>query len=313
MTAFLTAMCDRELDDSAPDWVHLFPLGEMTGRDGRRFSLSDPQALIELFNEGAVDLPIDYEHQADASPKDKSGPVPAAGWIKELKARADGLWGRVEWTAQASQLIAEKAYRYLSPSFFHRKGDNAIVRLKGAGLVHNPNLHLHALAAQQMEDSTLLSRLLKALDLPETGDEDDVFEQLGNLTRKLEELHAATQSIETPDPARFVPIEVVKDLHSSLGQATAQQARDRADRKVSDALSKGHISPGMKDWALDLCARNEADFDSFLNSFPPAFAHLFEPSGMSGLPPGAGSEEIQTGLAATVCNQLGLAPGTLKA
>lgn len=115
LPATLTATCDRDLDGDAPDWVQLFPTGQMVGRDGRRFNLADPAAVLRAFQADAVDLPIDYEHQSDRQPDQKSGPVPAAGWIKELKADASGLWGRVEWTAQARELITGKAYRYPLP------------------------------------------------------------------------------------------------------------------------------------------------------------------------------------------------------
>ena len=46
MTATASATCDRALSGDAPDWVHLFPAGHMTGRDGREFDLADPQAII---------------------------------------------------------------------------------------------------------------------------------------------------------------------------------------------------------------------------------------------------------------------------
>jgi phage I-like protein len=77
--------------------------------------------------------------------------VPAAGWIKELKADDSGLWGRVEWTATAREMIGRKEYRYLSPSFLFHPKTRQILRLKGAGLVHNPNLHLTALASQETD------------------------------------------------------------------------------------------------------------------------------------------------------------------
>lgn len=115
MPATLTATCDRDLGGAAPDWVQLFPVGQMIGRDGRRFNLADPQMIVSAFQDDAVDLPVDYEHQSDTQPEQRSGPVPAAGWIKELKADKTGLWGRVEWTAQARELITGKAYRYPLP------------------------------------------------------------------------------------------------------------------------------------------------------------------------------------------------------
>lgn len=140
----------------------------MTDRDGRHFNLIHPQTLINAFTDGGVDLPIDYEHQNDKRPV-QGGQVPAAGWIKELKADEAGLWGRVEWTTQASELINAKAYRYLSPSFMFEQVGKVIVRLKGAGVVHTPNLHLKALASREDDlsgDARLLSRFAEAFNLP---------------------------------------------------------------------------------------------------------------------------------------------------
>ncbi len=85
----------------APDWVHLLTIGEMNARDGRRFRLSDPFAVIRAYQAAAVDLPIDYEHQIDKEASRLKGPVPAAGWIKELKVKGAALWARVDWTDRA--------------------------------------------------------------------------------------------------------------------------------------------------------------------------------------------------------------------
>jgi phage I-like protein len=101
MQGLATGALDRALNadtaaKGAPEWVHLLPNGFMQGRDGRSFDLADPGGLILAFQANAIDLPVDYEHQADTPEARLKGPVPAAGWIKELQARADGLWGRVE-------------------------------------------------------------------------------------------------------------------------------------------------------------------------------------------------------------------------
>lgn len=144
MRGLATAICDRALapGGAAPEWVHLFPEGKMTGRDGRSFDLADPAALVIAFQVDGVDLPIDYEHQNDRPEAKLHGPVPVAGWIKELKMKAGGLWGRVDWTATARELIGNREYRYISPAFLFHPKTKAIMKLKGAGLVHNPNLHL---------------------------------------------------------------------------------------------------------------------------------------------------------------------------
>ncbi len=116
MQGLQTAKLERALNadaaaKGAPEWVHLLPNGFMQGRDGRSFDLADPQGLILAFQAMAVDLPVDYEHQVDTPEARLKGPVPAAGWIKELQARADGISGRVEWMATAAELITAKEYR----------------------------------------------------------------------------------------------------------------------------------------------------------------------------------------------------------
>ncbi len=118
----------------------------MKARDGRRFVLRDPAAVIAAFREGEVDLPIDHEHQADRKDAARTCPVPAAGWIKDLKSDRGALWGRVEWTAAARSLIEAREYRFLSPSFFF---DPRVFFKDGTGDV---------------------TRLAALLDLPARGD-----------------------------------------------------------------------------------------------------------------------------------------------
>ena len=76
-------------------------------------------------------MPVDYDHQNDKPDPGRSGPVPAAGWIKELEVATNSLWGRVVWTARASELISAKEYRYISPAFYYQK-DGTINRFIGA-------------------------------------------------------------------------------------------------------------------------------------------------------------------------------------
>ena len=55
-----------------------------------------------------------------------------------------------------------------------------IVKLKGAGLVHNPDLHLNALAGEQSPmapaapDADMMQRILAALGLPPDASPDQI-------------------------------------------------------------------------------------------------------------------------------------------
>ena len=147
---------------AAPEWVHLLPpKARIKARDGRQFvarecsafAVDDPARLVADFNTRAVDLPVDFAHQSELADPQSGRPVPAAGWIKELRADATGLCALVEWTARAAAMIAAREYRYLSPAFRHDDA-GVITRLKSAGLVHNPALQRDPLPVEARRDDT---------------------------------------------------------------------------------------------------------------------------------------------------------------
>lgn len=331
MTGLASATCDRALaPGAAPEWVHLLPDGHITGRDGRTFVLADPAALVLAFQSSGVDLPIDYEHQNDNPEARRSGPVPAAGWIKEMKVAADGLWGRVEWTATAREMIANREYRYLSPSILYHPQTRQIVKLKGAGLVHNPNLHLHALNAQAdpaapsapAATSADFPRLLaEALGLPTDTAPDEVLATVKRVMAALAEIAGKTspdgatmaelaQAASVPDPAKFVPVATVRAMLAERNAERVALGEERAQAKVAEAMRKGYLSGAMKDWALALCMSDEASFDAFLAGSGPAFAHLSERI-IQGAPPAADRPAAGSAAAVSICAQLGLAPDRL--
>ena len=282
MAGLKRASCDVELNGT-PEWVHLLPLGKMTGRDGRAFDLADPAALVLAFQSSGVDLPVDYEHQNDRPEAKLRGPVPAAGWIKDLRHDAQGLWARVEWPATASEMIANREYRYVSPSFMFHPATKQIVKLNGAGLVHNPNLHLTALASEEtdMADDDFTAEIAKLLGLDEASDAKSI----------LDALRAKLKDGGASDPTKYVPIEAVQDMMQKGAVQSAQMTETRASQKVQDAMAKGYLSPGMTTWALQLCLQSEQRFDEFISSAVPVYAHLTQQIIPSGPPPSAQTQQ----------------------
>ena len=128
----------------------LLPAGELNARDGRRWRLDDAEEVVEAsrLRAGATDLVFDYGHQADYA-KENGQPAPAAGWIRELQARAGAIWGGVEWTERARAMLKAREFRYVSPTFLQTPA-GVVTEVVRAALINNPALDLPALAAMEV-------------------------------------------------------------------------------------------------------------------------------------------------------------------
>lgn len=261
---------DATLDGApiAPEWVQLIPAGEFAGRDGRGPYLLDVEAVLAAFAKGGIDLPIDYDHQtldADA----KAGPVPAAGWIKELQAREGALWGRVEWTPRAADLIAAREYRFLSPVFRHDK-QGRVLSLEGAGLTHYPNLDLDPVAHTKGEpmDDDIIERLRYLLNLPTLATPQEIVAELEKLVARLNEAEATAAQARHPDPAQWVPMAQHKAVADELARLQAEVSAQKAEGLVSAAMRAGKLAPALKDWAMDYASRDPQGFAAWTEKAP---------------------------------------------
>jgi phage I-like protein len=246
-----------------PEWVHLIPAGTFSGRDGRGPFTLDAQAVLAAYAANGADLPVDYDHQS-LTAEEKAGPVPAAGWIKELQAREDGIWARVDWTPRAAELLAHKEYRYLSPVFRYQAKDGRVVALSGAGLTHNPNLYLQAAASRKESHTmTLPEKIAALLGVPADCTEDEAVAACQRLIDAREAAHA-----RQPDPAQYVPVAMHKQVADQLAALQADLARREAEAAVEAAMSARKVSPGMKEWALAYATSDIEGFKAFAAAAP---------------------------------------------
>lgn len=183
--AFTALMASQSLPSLAagqaePYWVHLLPAtGRIETVDGRGpYRVSDPAALIAASFSAGAELPVDENHSTDlAAPV--GNPSPARGWIKAMEARADGIWGRVEWNAAGSDLVTGKAYRAISPVILHDAG-KTIHSILRASLVNRPNIRgLTALHQQQDIDMSFMQKVAAKLGLPEDATEEAILAAIG--------------------------------------------------------------------------------------------------------------------------------------
>ena len=272
-------------------WIQLLPAGEVKGRDGRGpyrvGDEADMQQIVDatLKRAQATDLFVDYCHQAifGAIPG-VGGTAPAAGWIKQLQVRPDGIFGRVEWTPAGAEKIRAGEYRYLSPTFFSDAAGRVLL-IFNASLINTPNFELEAVAASDRSLSIQehdMKRIAAELGLGETATEDDIVAAVRTMKSAHSTVAAAvglqaqatadaiTAAIaaKAPDPAKYVPIEQYLAAQSALSTLQKDGAKAKAETVVAEAIAAGKVAPATKEWALAYASQDPAGFEAFVKAQP---------------------------------------------
>ena len=332
-----TALCSVLLPaGDPPEWIQLMTPGALAANDGRKWTLADPAAVALASQPAGVDLVIDYEHQTEFTAKNGQKAI-AGGWIKELQARADGIWARVEWTSAAAQHIRAREYRYISPTFAHAK-DGTVLRILRAALTNSPALNLTAIASQQSTKGDpsmdqFLKALLLALGLPEDAKPEtalaktkDLVEQNAQASTAIASVRkafalaenvdvakavvniAAAKKSEAPDPTQFVSIAQFNDVAARLKALQDDSIAEKAEDAVATAMAEGKIAPASKDWAVSYAKKDPEGFAAWAKNTPV----IVKPTAIvaAGAPEKKAGALDETELA--ICRDLGLDPEAFK-
>lgn len=284
-----------------PEWVHLLPASSgavQTGDARGPYNVKDADRLIQLSFSDVDRLPIDENHSTDlAAPL--GNPSPARGWVVEMQARKDGIWGRVEWSAAGQALLHERAYRALSPVILHDKAGN-IMRILRASLVNRPNLRgLTALNQQEEDSMSLLERLAELLGLTdasedavieavkaklegESGDDDvpELQSQLANIGvalglgkdadagAVLNAATAATQGDQDGDVIVALQAELAT-VTNSMNALTEDIGRKAAEAFVDGAIRDGRVGvKPLRDRYIAMHMRDAAEVEAIIAGMP---------------------------------------------
>jgi phage I-like protein len=281
-------------------FVHLLPAGTFRGRDGRGpYHLRDPHAVIQASRKAAGQrlMPIDYEHQIDLANKN-GRPAPAAGWIKGLQARNDGIWGIVDWTQRAAAHLEQREYRYLSPAFTHTKGGEVTCVLRAA-LTNNPNLDQLTALARREEDMDDLAELRTLLELPDDAD-------IAAIVPKVRDLMTARHTAATPNPAKYVPIGDFQRTVAEVNRLNQGISLQAATEHVTAQITAGKMPPFLKDWGVTLCSVNKPAFDAFIDRTKSLFVRLTTPIPMRSPYPSDTSEGGLTDDELAIASRMGV-------
>lgn len=225
-------------DGVPPEWLHLVPAGTFKGQDGRGpYTLANAAAVITASMAGGP-LVLDENHATDHALKSGIS-APAMGWVTELQARDDGLWGRVEWTPAGVEMMTGRAYRGVSPVIATTK-DGRILQVLRAALTNAPNLpQLTALHTQGT--SMDLTKVREALGLPADADEAAVLAAITTARQSQTALQAKVDTMAGQ----------IVSLQTQADTATQQIARDRATAAIDGAITAGKPIKALRDHYIE--------------------------------------------------------------
>lgn len=115
LTALSAAEVREDQGGKPYSWHPLVPVGEFHHpKFGMlKFDADDVTEFAANFRAGVrgADIPVDEVGAHESTPGGA-----AYGWLEQVEARPDGLWGRIGWNKQGQEVLADDAYRYISPT-----------------------------------------------------------------------------------------------------------------------------------------------------------------------------------------------------
>lgn len=233
--------------------VKLLPLGLVHSTKGDFLVDNESfQSIRCKFAERQLQIPIDYEHQTL-----KDMQAPAAGWIKDIVLKSDGIYGAVDWTERAMEYLKNREYRYLSPVILTQGKERRVVALHSAALTNTP-------AIDAMVPIT-------CSDKPNEGegsaDQENVVDGgKDNLAALLQLDPSAT--MEDIYQAVAALLERQEALKLKADACQFEVARMKTDSVVLEALKDGKVLPFQRDWAFQSAMNDMDSFTLWLKTAP---------------------------------------------
>lgn len=274
------------LAQGTSSWVQIAKMGRFSDPRYGEFSITqkDFDSWIKNFSTLGTEegLPIDVDHGPE-----KRGDTEAAGWVKEIEQRGLELWARAEWNTLGKQLIEDRRYLFLSPSYApnykNEEGRSFGTALVGVGLTNRPFLSMAAISlsrvsgefASELEDQTVLdspsrmelsANILKALGIDgDASDEKVVLDAIAGL--QTEPAEVKSLDAQAKDEGKIVlDAAQVNDLvtKANAGEAAAKQlSQMRFDSAWTVALDGGKVVPAQQESFQKLY---DIDSDTTLNT-----------------------------------------------
>ena len=256
----------------APSRIQLMPVGpEIVGRDGRRWLLDDPAAVVAATNTDMPQHVIDTNHATDLKGS-RGEESPAMGWFSNVSLNESGeIWADVQWRDWGRSQVEGLAYRYISP-VFEFDSERRITKIKRAALTNMPNLRLEALNNENPpmgREEKNMKEILAALGLKEAATEDEAVRAISTMKTALNAQQSSGGTEKGVDLTLYAPRADLQQMESralnaeqKLQDIKESQLKEKAKTAVEKAITDRKIAPASKEEYLALCA-TESGLESF--------------------------------------------------
>lgn len=249
------------------DWIQLTPLGDFPHARGlQRVSKGSVEKMANHFN-GMLSsakralfggVPFYVGHPDVPGLANEYPDKRAFGWIKALEARADGLYGQVEWSEPGKAMLANKHYKFFSPYWDAKEIGSERgrvvyepVTLLSVGLTNQPNLPVKPLANAKDEAMTKEQRdaLCQQLKLANTATDQEINAAASAIIARAETVTALANDKTTAESA----LGTEKSEHGKTKTTLANAVKERNKLALDNAIDKGRIKPAERaDWETKL-------------------------------------------------------------
>ncbi len=243
--------------------------------------------------ESMEEIPVDYEHVSmkygefgKSGKPVKSAEAVLAGFLypDSFSIERIGLYGDIEFTDEAAELIRAKTFRFLSPVFIYdprltKNGELHIESLISLGLTDKPNIAKMPELLNQIHKEErmkeLLEKLKTELSIPvETEDSAvlehaiEAFQAMSNDLKKLKEAFGIDPEASVEDATlvavnSFAP---TAEEWNAMKEEIAALKQKEVSSKVHNAVANGKILPIQREWAMNYAAGDPQGFEKFLTN-----------------------------------------------
>jgi phage I-like protein len=256
------------------EWIKLTPeLGDYPHARGlQRIDKAAVEAMANHFKR-ARGVPFYVGHPDVPGMESEYPDKKAYGWVKEVEARADGLYGKVKWSEPGKAMLANSHFRFFSPywnSATIGQGANGKpifrpLELLSVALTNQPNLPVNPLANEEetrtnQQDFMKREEIIAALGLANTVTDAEITTRLAacvaaytSLANVQTEAANAKTALSNEQAAHSTTKSSLETQLANTKTELATHRRGRAELLVDAAIAEGRVPLANRaQWITDM-------------------------------------------------------------